>query len=196
MSSVGNSNRHAMAGRSVSGAPPGARAGTLAVMVGGRCADFEWAMPALACLAGRLTHLGETGMGQLAKAANQVINFVTAAALGEAFALARAGGLSADILAEALAGGFSDSNVLREYRRAATAGELAGLKGLIDAYTDLAAGHPHPEYKGKLDILHKDVAVATAIASANDIAIPILHQVEMLGRRIHDQRDASGRATT
>lgn len=179
----------------VSGGPPGARAGTLAIMVGGRPADFELAAPVLASLGGRITYLGRSGMGQLAKAANQVINFATAAAIGEAFALARAEGLSATILAEALTGGFSDSNMLREYRRAATAGESAGLKGLIDSYSDLATGHRHPEYPGKLDILHKDIAVATSIASANDIAIPLLRQVEALGRLIHDRRSASASAT-
>ncbi|MEP6786105.1 MAG: NAD(P)-dependent oxidoreductase [Sphingomonadales bacterium] len=178
----------------VSGGPSGARAGTLAIMVGGSREHFELAKPVLESLAGRLTFIGALGMGQLAKAANQVINFITAAAIGEAFAFSQAAGLPPQALSEALVGGFADSNVLREYSRASAAGETGGLKGLIDAYADLALGHHRPDYAGKLDILQKDIAVATDIARSNGTPIPLLHQVETLGRLLHYQQTDSAQA--
>ncbi|CAN5193148.1 hypothetical protein BH11PSE5_BH11PSE5_23360 [soil metagenome] len=174
----------------VSGGPPGARAGTLAIMVGGRREDFETAAPILESLAKRLTHVGDLGMGQLAKASNQIIGFITTAAIAEAFAFAEAAGLSAETLSEALAGGFADSTVLGEYRRASAAEEMGGLKGLIEAYMDLSRGYIRPDYAGKIDILHKDIGIAGAIAQANGTPIPLLHQVETLGRLLHYQRGA------
>jgi 3-hydroxyisobutyrate dehydrogenase-like beta-hydroxyacid dehydrogenase len=174
----------------VSGGPTGARAGTLAIMVGGRQKHYDQAAPVLQSLAGKLTLLGGQGMGQLAKAANQIINFITAAAIGEAFAVAQAAGLPPQVLAEALAGGFADSNALREYTRAYAAGEQGGLKGLIEAYADVGLGHFRPAYAGTLDILQKDIAIAADVARKHGVPIPLLHQVETLGRMLHYQRPA------
>lgn len=171
----------------VSGGPAGARAGTLAIMVGGRQEDFDMAMPIIESLGQRVTRVGDIGMGQLAKACNQIIGFVTTAAIAEAFSFAAAAGLSPAALAEALVGGFADSTVLREFRRASAANEAGGLKGLIEAYMDLARGYVRPDYAGKLDILHKDIAIASAIAQANGTPIPLLLHTEKMGRLLHYQ---------
>ena len=172
----------------VSGGPAGARAGTLAVMVGGRQADFDLAAPVIQSFANRVTLMGDLGAGQLAKACNQIIGFITTAAIAEAFCTAKAAGVAPALLAEALAGGFADSTILREFRRATAANEAGGLKGLIEAYMDLGNGHVRRDYAGKIGILHKDIAIAAAIARAHGTPIPLLHQVETMGRILHYQQ--------
>ena len=76
----------------VSGGELGATEGTLTVMAGGPEAAFARAKPFLEPLAGRVTHVGESGAGQVAKTANQMIVGITIAAVAEALFLAgRAG---------------------------------------------------------------------------------------------------------
>lgn len=60
----------------VSGGTVGAQAGTLAIMVGGKAADFQRAQGVFSVL-GRATHVGPHGAGQLAKLANQMIVGIT-----------------------------------------------------------------------------------------------------------------------
>ena len=170
----------------VSGGPAGARAGTLAVMAGGRSADFEFAADLLHSL-GRPTHVGGLGMGDTAKACNQVIGFAIAAAIAEGMACARAAGLSPIDLAGIMTGGLGDSAALAEYRRATAAGESGGIKGMIDAYVDLVIGHVRPEYAGKLDILHKDIGIAREIAGELSPELRLLGQVEAMAGRLNYQ---------
>lgn len=96
----------------VSGGTVGAEAGTLAIMVGGRLADFELARPLLEVL-GRPTHVGPTGSGQLAKLANQMIVGITIGAVAEALLFAAKGGADMGKVRDALSGGFADSRILQ-----------------------------------------------------------------------------------
>lgn len=170
----------------VSGGSAGARAGTLAVMAGGKRADFDLAAPLLHSL-GRPTHVGSLGMGDTAKACNQVIGFAIAAAIAEGMACARAAGLSPVELAEVMIGGLGDSVALGEYRRATAAGESGSIKGIIDAYVDLINGHVRREYAGKLDILHKDIKIAKEIAGELAPRLRLLEQVEAMAGRLNYQ---------
>lgn len=171
----------------VSGGPAGARAGTLAVMAGGSEDDFEMVRAVLQSLGNRVTHVGTLGMGQLAKACNQVIGFITIAAVAEGLGCAAAAGLPAPVMAELMVGGLADSAALAEYRRATAAGEPGGITGLIGVYIDLAHGTVRPEYAGKLDILHKDIAIAKQIADAGGLKLGLLEHVEAMGRRLNYQ---------
>jgi len=96
----------------VSGGTVGAEAGTLAIMAGGRAADFERARPVLEVL-GRPTHVGPTGSGQLAKLANQMIVGITIGAVAEALLFAARGGADMGKVREAISGGFADSRILQ-----------------------------------------------------------------------------------
>jgi 3-hydroxyisobutyrate dehydrogenase len=93
----------------VSGGTMGAEEGTLAVMAGGDAADIERVRPYVLSMARRLTHMGPTGAGQIAKLCNQVIVGCAMAVLAEATRLAVNAGIDAGRLPEALAGGFADS---------------------------------------------------------------------------------------
>ncbi len=96
----------------VSGGTGGAENGTLAIMVGGKAADFERAQP-LFQVFGRATHVGPSGAGELAKLANQMIVGITIGAVAEALLLCAKGGADMAKVREAIAGGFADSRILQ-----------------------------------------------------------------------------------
>ncbi|TRO14160.1 NAD(P)-dependent oxidoreductase [Ectopseudomonas mendocina] len=97
----------------VSGGTPGAEAGTLAIMAGGRAEDVERVRPVLAHLGQRLTRMGEVGAGQVTKVCNQMIVACNALVIAEVVALAERAGVDASLIAPALAGGFADSKPLQ-----------------------------------------------------------------------------------
>ncbi|SDH36742.1 NAD(P)-dependent oxidoreductase [Pseudomonas panipatensis] len=97
----------------VSGGTPGAEAGSLAIMAGGREADIERVRPVLAHLGQRLTRMGEVGAGQVTKVCNQMIVACNALVIAEVVALAESAGVDASLIAPALAGGFADSRPLQ-----------------------------------------------------------------------------------
>lgn len=97
----------------VSGGTPGAEAGSLAIMAGGRVEDIERVRPVLAHLGQRLTRMGEVGAGQVTKVCNQMIVACNALVIAEVVALAESAGVDASLIAPALAGGFADSRPLQ-----------------------------------------------------------------------------------
>jgi len=96
----------------VSGGTIGAESGNLTIMAGGTETAFARALPILKVLGDHITHVGATGAGQVAKAANQVIVGLNIGAVAEAFALAKAAGVQPAKVREALQGGFADSRIL------------------------------------------------------------------------------------
>lgn len=96
----------------VSGGTRGAEAATLAIMAGGEEDDFVKALPVLSAM-GRATLVGPSGLGQLAKLANQAIVGVTIGVVAEATLLMREGGADLARFRAALAGGFADSPILQ-----------------------------------------------------------------------------------
>ncbi|MDF1483879.1 NAD(P)-dependent oxidoreductase [Ramlibacter sp. H39-3-26] len=96
----------------VSGGTTGAEAGTLAIMVGGKAADFARAQALFGAL-GHATHVGPHGAGQLAKLANQMIVGITIGAVAEALLFTAKGGADMAKVREAIAGGFADSRILQ-----------------------------------------------------------------------------------
>ncbi len=96
----------------VSGGVLGAEAGTLAIMAGGSDAAVGRAMPIFEALGKNITHVGEVGAGQVAKAANQIIVGLTIGAVAEALTLAKRSGVDAAKVRAALQGGFAASRIL------------------------------------------------------------------------------------
>jgi len=96
----------------VSGGEVGAQEKTLSIMAGGRPEAIERAMPVLMAMGQRVVHVGGSGAGQIAKAANQLVVASTIEAVGEALVLAAAAGVSPARVREALLGGFAASRVL------------------------------------------------------------------------------------
>lgn len=99
----------------VSGGEAGAIAGTLSIMVGGGEAAFQRAKPVLERLGKNIVHVGDTGAGQVAKAANQIVTGMGILAVAEAFALAKKSGVDPAKVREALLGGFAYSRILENH---------------------------------------------------------------------------------
>lgn len=95
----------------VSGGVVGADAGTLAIMAGGE-KDVIDALADVFAPMGRVTRVGPSGAGQLAKLANQQIVAVTIGAVAEAMMLIAAGGGSPAAFRDAIRGGFAESRIL------------------------------------------------------------------------------------
>ncbi len=96
----------------VSGGEPGAVAGSLSIMVGGDEAVFERMRPLLECIGKTLVYIGESGAGQVAKAANQLALVVTIQGIAEAMVFARANGVAFEPVWEATMQGLAGSKML------------------------------------------------------------------------------------
>jgi len=138
----------------VSGGTPGAEAGTLAIMAGGREEDVERARPILLNLGQRLTRMGAVGAGQVTKVCNQMIVACNALVIAEVVALAEKAGVDASLIASALAGGFADS------------------KPLQILAPQMAESHFEP-IKWHVRTLLKDLDAAVKLSREHDSATPI-----------------------
>lgn len=83
----------------VSGGTGGAAAGTLTFMVGGSEADYQTARPILATMGTNIVHCGDSGNGQVAKVANNMLLGISMIGVAEAMSLGVALGMDAKVLA-------------------------------------------------------------------------------------------------
>ena len=89
----------------VSGGDVGARNATLGIMVGGPANALERAMPVLQAMGKSITHVGDAGAGQIAKAANQIMVAAQMAAMAELLIFSRKAGADPQKVVEAIRGG-------------------------------------------------------------------------------------------
>jgi 3-hydroxyisobutyrate dehydrogenase-like beta-hydroxyacid dehydrogenase len=159
----------------VSGGSEGAQKGTLTIFCGGRDEDVARVRPILEAIGSRITHLGPSGAGQVAKAVNQVMIAGTYASVGEGIALAQAAGLPLPELVEALSGGAAASWVLTN-----RAGNM-----ISDSYP----------LGFKLALHRKDLGIALDEANGAgvpmDVAALVAAQEDALMGRGHGDEDVS-----
>lgn len=89
----------------VSGGDVGARNGTLTVMVGGNEEAFQKVMPVFQAMGKTITHVGDVGAGQVAKAANQIMVAAQMVAMGELLVFAKKAGVDPRKVVEAIKAG-------------------------------------------------------------------------------------------
>lgn len=135
----------------VSGGVAGAQRGELSIMAGGEAAAFRRALPLFDVL-GRATHVGGWGAGQVVKACNQVVVSLTLQGVAEAIQLARANGVDAERMREALLGGYAASRILEAHGARMLAGDYA------------------PGFKLRLH--HKDLGIVLDNAREVNAALP------------------------
>ena len=99
----------------VSGGEAGAIGATLSIMIGGKAAAVERAMPIFRVLGKNIVHVGDAGAGQVTKAANQMVVGTTIAIVGEALVLAKKAGVDPAKVRQALLGGFAQSKILEAH---------------------------------------------------------------------------------
>jgi 2-hydroxy-3-oxopropionate reductase len=89
----------------VSGGDIGARNATLTIMVGGSKEALEKARPVLEVMGKSITHIGEAGTGQIAKAANQIMVAAQMVAMAELLIFSQKAGADPRKVIEAIRGG-------------------------------------------------------------------------------------------
>jgi 3-hydroxyisobutyrate dehydrogenase-like beta-hydroxyacid dehydrogenase len=136
----------------VSGGTKGAQAATLSIMVGGKAEVLARARPLLEKLGKTITHIGDHGAGQVAKACNQIVQVVNIQGIAEALLFARAHGVDCSTVVSALGAGFAGSRML----------DLMGPKM---ATRDFAAG-----IEARLH--HKDYGLIVDAAQDANLAMP------------------------
>ena len=136
----------------VSGGDVGAHDGTLAIMVGGDASAFARARPLFDLMGKRITHIGPSGAGQMTKLANQIGVALALEAAAEAIKFARAGGLDASRVVEAIGAG------------------AAGSWQLSNLGPKIIAGDYRPGFFVKL--IRKDLRLVVEAARESEIALP------------------------
>lgn len=89
----------------VSGGDIGAQQGTLAIMVGGPKQALDQVLPVFEVVGKTITHVGESGAGQIAKAANQIMVAAQMVAMAELMILAKKSGADPVKVVQAIQGG-------------------------------------------------------------------------------------------
>jgi 2-hydroxy-3-oxopropionate reductase len=96
----------------VSGGEPGAKQGTLSIMVGGKAEVFERVLPVFQAMGKTISLVGGAGAGQVAKACNQIVVALTLEAISEALVLAVKAGVDPVKVRQALLGGAAQSRIM------------------------------------------------------------------------------------
>jgi 3-hydroxyisobutyrate dehydrogenase-like beta-hydroxyacid dehydrogenase len=164
----------------ISGGPPGARAGTLAMMAAGKAALVDEIEPLLLKIGRKVFRLGEEiGAGQLMKLVNNMLvaaNMVTAF---EAFALGAKGGLDSDMMVDVVNAGTGRSYVSEQ---------------VMECILSRRFG-----YGATIDVLDKDVSLGLEEARRLNVPMWGLEQTSRLWRFAASQgagaRDMSELAT-
>jgi 2-hydroxy-3-oxopropionate reductase len=136
----------------VSGGDVGAKAGTLAIMVGGPREAFEQVYPIFEVMGKTITYVGESGAGQVAKACNQIMVAAQMTAMGELLILAQKSGVDPRRVVEAIRGG-------------------AALCWSLDVKPQrLFAGSREPGFKAYM--MHKDLGIVLDTARTYGVPLP------------------------
>ncbi len=146
----------------VSGGEKGAIEATLSIMVGGKTEVFEECLEIFQALGKNIVHVGDVGMGQVAKACNQIVVALTLEAVGEALVLGYKAGVDPELIIKALSGGAARCWAL-EVR----------APNVLDR-------NFKPGFKVRLH--HKDLGIALATGKEFGVPLPITSLVhEMFG---------------
>jgi 2-hydroxy-3-oxopropionate reductase len=137
----------------VSGGEAGAVEATLSIMVGGPKEAFDEVLPLFEVLGGTVVRLGESGSGQVVKAANQLIVAGTIELVSEALVLLGAFGVDKAEAVRVLSGGLAGNAILT--RKAAS----------------MLAGNFAPGFR--VDLHHKDLSIVIDAARSTGVAIPL-----------------------
>ncbi len=155
----------AFADAPVSGGEAGAKAGTLAIMVGAPRGTFERCLPVLSLMGKSVVHVGEVGAGGVAKLVNNMIVGSAFAVIAEGFALAARNGVDLQCLYDSIREGWAGSKVL----------DVSAAAIVTRDYTP----------GGTIDMLEKDLGYARALATESRVPIPMTaaaHEIYVAGQ--------------
>ena len=145
----------------VSGGIPGARNATLAVMVGGDRAAFERIKPALDAIGDKVSYIGESGTGSVAKLVHNMIAICSTQLLAEAFTMGVKAGVAPETLLKVVQDGAYGQGML--------------LTGAL----------PKMVFRGNFDrvtfalkLARKDLSLATEVGRELNVPMPLANLVE------------------
>jgi 2-hydroxy-3-oxopropionate reductase len=137
----------------ISGGPPGARAGTLSVMVSGDPAAVQRIMPMISLWGRTLTIAGDKpGAAQVLKLTNNILSAVNLAATAEAFVMGAKGGLDPEVMVAAINAG-------------------SGRNSATETKFPAAVLTRSFDYGAEMHILMKDIDLA--IAQGEELGVPM-----------------------
>jgi 3-hydroxyisobutyrate dehydrogenase-like beta-hydroxyacid dehydrogenase len=146
----------------VSGGVPRATDGTIVIMVGGDPAVFELQLPLLKSFSKEVIHVGEIGMGSVAKLCNNMLAFCNAAAAAEALMLGALAGIDLHKLYDVICNASGNSDAFRNL------GPKAFARNFRPGFA--------------LDLAHKDLRLALAMQDELGLPGAIAPQVMNLMR--------------
>ncbi len=137
----------------ISGGPPGARAGTLSVMVSGDPASVERVRPMISLWGRTLTVAGDKpGAAQVLKLTNNILSAVALAATSEAFVMGAKGGLDPEVMLAAINAG-------------------SGRNSATESKFPIAVLTRSFDFGAEMHILMKDIDLA--IAQGEELGVPM-----------------------
>jgi 2-hydroxy-3-oxopropionate reductase len=118
----------------VSGGDIGAREATLTIMAGGPAEALAKVMPVFMAMGKSVTHVGDAGAGQVAKAANQIMVAAQMVAMGELLIFAQKAGVDPRQVVKAIKGGAAQCWALDVKPQRLFAGNrMPGFKAYMQA---------------------------------------------------------------
>ncbi len=150
----------------VSGGQIGAQQGTLVFMVGGPQDAFDKAVPLFKAMGKSWILVGDSGAGQIAKAANQIMVAAQMAAMGELLVFARKCGVDPFKVTEAIKGGAAQCWTL-------------DVKP-----TRLAQGNRTPGFKAYMQL--KDLNIILDTGKTYDAPVPLSEVTQALFKQMVD----------
>jgi 2-hydroxy-3-oxopropionate reductase len=137
----------------ISGGPPGARAGTLSVMVSGDPAAVERVRSMISLWGRTLTVAGDKpGAAQVLKLTNNILSAVALAATAEAFVMGAKGGLDPEVMTAAINAG-------------------SGRNSATESKFPVSVLTRNFDYGAEMHILMKDIDLA--IAQGEELGVPM-----------------------
>ncbi len=162
----------------VTGGASRAEQGTVTFLVGGDVAAVEKARPFLETSAANIIHAGELGNGAKLKLAINVLSYIQWAAAYEAFRLATASGLPAEVFEEA---GKSNGQLSDMMQQFLVLHKVPDEVRASDGFQQLN--------RGFMNIAEKDLAWALQLARESGISLPVAGQVSQSMARIYGVDD-------
>lgn len=142
----------------ISGGQAGAENGQLTIMCGGEEAAFNQARPIMQAYGKRMTLIGDSGAGQLAKSVNQICISGIVQGLAEGMHFADEAGLDIAKVMEAISGGAAQSWQMENRWETMSRGEY--------------------EHGFAVDWMRKDLRIALETARENGASLPLTAMVD------------------
>lgn len=151
----------------VSGGVGGAKAGTLAFMVGATDEQFATAKPILQCMGKNIFHAGQHGAGQVAKACNNMLLAILMTGTCEALNMGVKNGLDPAVLSEIMKQSSGNNWALQVYN------PFPGVMEGVPASNDYQGGF-------QVGLMFKDLGLAMEMSQQSASPVPMGSQARAL----------------